>query len=56
MAEGIPGAVILGVGININLETEDFPEELRETAGALRLSAEERTELFEKLVESIFSL
>ena len=54
LTEGIPGVVIIGVGININLDENDFPEELREIAGSLRLSAEERERLFEILSEVIF--
>lgn len=29
--------LILGIGINVNQEREDFPEELRESAGSLRM-------------------
>ena len=54
LAEGIPDAVILGIGVNINLEEKDFPEELRETAGALRLGKDERDRFFDALVETVF--
>ena len=53
LAEGIPEAVILGIGVNINLEEEDFPEELREIAGSLYLSEEGRAQFFSDLVEMV---
>lgn len=33
--EGVLSAVILGIGINIAYPTEDFPQEIKETAGVL---------------------
>ena len=56
LTEGIPGAVIIGIGININLEEEDFPEELRDSAGSLRLTEEERERLFKSLADAMISL
>jgi len=54
LAESVPGAVILGVGININLDKKDLPDELKKSAGSLKLSAEERALLFECLREEVF--
>ena len=54
LAESVPGAVILGVGININLDKKDLPDELKKSAGSLKLSAEERAMLFESLREEVF--
>jgi len=54
LAESVPGAVILGVGININLDKKDLPDELKKSAGSLKLSAEERALLFESLREEVF--
>ena len=56
LTEGIPGAVIIGIGININLNEKDFPEELQEIAGSLLLDSDERTRLFKALTEAILNL
>lgn len=54
LAETVPDAVILGIGVNINLDENDLPESLRGTAGSLRLDAETRERFFDALVESVF--
>ena len=54
LAEGVPGAVVLGIGVNINMEEKDFPEELREIAGSLIMKKEERSRFFDSLVETVF--
>lgn len=32
---GMVDSVVIGIGVNVNYETEDFPEEIRETAGSV---------------------
>ena len=54
LAESIPEAVILGIGININIEESDMPKELRAYAGSLRLDEEETAGLFGALVDFVF--
>jgi len=54
LAESIPGAVILGVGININLREEDMPVDLRGNAGSLFMGEEARTRLESSLREEAF--
>ncbi|MDR0875316.1 MAG: biotin--[acetyl-CoA-carboxylase] ligase [Clostridiales Family XIII bacterium] len=63
LAEGIPyagsgrpgiAAIILGVGININVPAEDFPPELRETAGSLWLPEGEREGFVQLLCRNVF--
>jgi len=54
LAESVPGAVVLGIGVNINLREGDFPEELREEAGSLGMDKEIRTRFFDELVEEVF--
>ena len=56
LAESVPGAVVLGIGVNINLGADDFPEELRETAGSLKMDKETRARFFEELIEETFRL
>jgi len=56
LSELIPGAVVVGIGININIKNEDFPEELNGTAGSLVMESNARKKLFEKLVETVFRL
>ena len=54
LAESVPSAVVLGIGININQSQGSFPDELRESAGSLIMNAEERARLFECLQEEVF--
>jgi len=54
LAESVPGAAILGIGVNINLSEEDFSEELREIAGSLSMDAETRERFFETLKDEVF--
>ena len=53
-AESIPRAVILGIGVNINLDENDLPEDLREKAGSLKMDTDERGRFVGVLIESIF--
>lgn len=39
---GVPSSVVLGVGINVNLETEDFPTEIASTATSLLVATGHR--------------
>ena len=54
LAESIPGAVVLGIGVNINLPDEDVPEELKGVVFSLWLDEAERKQLFDALVEAVF--
>ena len=54
LAEAVPGAVVLGIGININLDTEKLPDELHETAGSLKMDQETRALFFIALKEEVF--
>ena len=54
LAESVPGAVVLGIGVNINLDIDCFPEELREEAGSLNMEKETRARFFDALVEEVF--
>ena len=54
LAESIPRAVILGIGVNINLGAEDLPPELRDTAGSIHMDAGTRTLFFNALAEAVF--
>ena len=54
LAEAVPHAVILGIGVNINLDGNDLPESLRGVVGTLRMDAETRERFFDALVESVF--
>jgi BirA family biotin operon repressor/biotin-[acetyl-CoA-carboxylase] ligase len=63
LAEGIPyagaersglAAVILGIGVNITVQTEDFPPALRETAGSLYLPSGEREGFVQLLCKNVF--
>jgi BirA family biotin operon repressor/biotin-[acetyl-CoA-carboxylase] ligase len=35
---GAPRPVVLGIGVNLNAELDDFPDELRDKAGSLRMA------------------
>lgn len=50
--EGVLSAVILGVGINIAYPAEDFPQEIKETAGVL-FPAESFERNFRESIESV---
>jgi len=50
LAESVPGAVILGIGININLAGSDLPD----GAGSLVMDEKERPRFFETLIEEVF--
>ena len=54
LAEAIPGAVILGIGVNINLCDADFPEELAGIAGSLQMDDLTREHFFEELTAEVF--
>ena len=53
LVEGRPqeGWAVLGIGLNVALRAEDFPPELRETAGTLGLEPEAIQETLERLLE-----
>jgi len=50
LAESVPSAVVLGIGININLSESDLPD----GAGSLIMSEEERSRFFDALTEEVF--
>ena len=54
LAESVPMAVILGIGVNINVSEDDLPEELRGVAGSVRMSGQERERFLNTLVEAVF--
>jgi BirA family biotin operon repressor/biotin-[acetyl-CoA-carboxylase] ligase len=54
LAESIPGAVILGIGVNINLKIDDLPQELTDTVGSLKMDEKERQCFFNALVGNVF--
>ena len=49
LAESVPGAVVLGIGININLNEGDLPD----NAGSLVLDEVTRDKLFDTLAEEV---
>ena len=49
------GAVVLGIGVNINLNEDDLPDDLRNIAGSLIMNEVEKEAFFKALVEKIFS-
>ena len=52
-------SVVIGIGINVNVEPEDFPPELRDTATSLSImtgSQVPRVDLFRELLESMEKL
>ncbi|MCL2492683.1 MAG: biotin--[acetyl-CoA-carboxylase] ligase [Clostridiales bacterium] len=49
-------AVVLGIGVNINLREEDFPPELQGVAGSFVLNEKERDRFVSTLIENVFSL
>jgi len=52
----VPSAVIAGIGLNIKTEKEQFPEELRDTAGSLFPCNITRNEFIAKIAEQLFGL
>ena len=54
LAESVPGAVVLGIGVNVNLSEDDLPEELHDIAGSLKMDIETRTLFFDTLTEEVF--
>ena len=54
LAESVQGAVVLGIGININLEEDDLPVELRDAAGSLQIDKDTRERFFKTLIEEVF--
>ena len=54
LAESVPGAAILGIGVNINLREEDFSIELREIAGSLSMDVKTKERFFETLTDEVF--
>lgn len=53
---GKPCRLIVGIGINVLTEAEDFPEELRETAGSILSETGKRTERGRLTVEIVKEL
>jgi BirA family biotin operon repressor/biotin-[acetyl-CoA-carboxylase] ligase len=43
-ANGTTPVVVLGIGVNVNSTADDFPEELRDKAGSLRMALGERVD------------
>jgi BirA family biotin operon repressor/biotin-[acetyl-CoA-carboxylase] ligase len=54
LAESLPGAVVLGIGININFPEEGLPEDLRKIIFSLQLNGNERKQLLDALVKEVF--
>jgi len=54
LAESDPYAVVLGIGVNINLDRTDLPDELKDVAGTLLMDREERASFFRILTEAVF--
>ncbi|MDR3305683.1 MAG: biotin--[acetyl-CoA-carboxylase] ligase [Clostridiales Family XIII bacterium] len=52
---GAVKAVILGIGININIPENDFPETLRASAGSLALPPDGRPRLLDALEKEVFA-
>jgi BirA family biotin operon repressor/biotin-[acetyl-CoA-carboxylase] ligase len=49
-AQGRPTVVIIGIGLNINLDMNAVPDELKSIVGSLRMRANQRDELLEVLI------
>lgn len=49
-------SLILGIGININVPQNDFPKEIRATAGSVGLPAHDRNRFTAVLIDRIFSV
>jgi BirA family biotin operon repressor/biotin-[acetyl-CoA-carboxylase] ligase len=56
LAESVPHAVVLGIGVNINMADEDFPPGVRGIAGSMHMDADGRTRFFNALTEAVFRL
>ena len=54
LAEAGAHAVVLGIGVNINIDKKDLPDELLETAGVLCMGEKTRAKFFDALVEEVF--
>ena len=54
LAESIKQGVVLGIGVNINLNENDFPDEIKEIAGSLQLDEETRALFKKALTEEVF--
>ena len=54
LTESVPGAAVLGIGVNINLDEGSLPDDLRGIAGSLTMSGEERAAFFDALAERVF--
>ncbi|MDR1953602.1 MAG: biotin--[acetyl-CoA-carboxylase] ligase [Clostridiales Family XIII bacterium] len=48
-------SIVLGIGININVTEDVFPEELRHIAGSVRMPARDRNRFAAVLIEQVFS-
>ena len=54
LTEAIPRAVIVGIGVNINLSEDVFPAGLRESAGSISMDKDTRARFFSALTDEIF--
>ena len=54
LAENIKEGTVLGIGVNVNLCENDFPDEIKEIAGSLQLDEETRTAFIKTLTEEVF--
>ena len=54
LAETIPHAVVLGIGVNINLGKDDIPDELRDIAGSLYMDDATRERFFSVMAALVF--
>jgi BirA family biotin operon repressor/biotin-[acetyl-CoA-carboxylase] ligase len=52
--DGGPDAIVLGIGVNINVPPDAFPAEIRETAGAVRMNPEKRDRFATELIRRVF--
>ncbi|MDR0357491.1 MAG: biotin--[acetyl-CoA-carboxylase] ligase [Clostridiales Family XIII bacterium] len=48
-------AIVIGIGVNINVPETDFPDELRAVAGSIDMNDRERADFIDILIENIFS-
>jgi BirA family biotin operon repressor/biotin-[acetyl-CoA-carboxylase] ligase len=49
-------SIVLGIGININVAEEDFPEELRHIAGSVQIPARDKNRFAAVLIEQVLSV
>jgi BirA family biotin operon repressor/biotin-[acetyl-CoA-carboxylase] ligase len=54
-ADGGIDGLVLGVGVNINVPPERFPEELREIAGSVSIASGDRALFTAELIKRVFA-